>query len=167
MFCRFCGSPVHEQAYICPACGGQLKELPAEVFVVNTPPQPSRKFYRLTKIFSIIATVLSGAVLLCGLFAFSLLRSAFTFGEAGGGILVAVIAVYGILGMVGFAPFALTTGILAFVFKKKSLQPTGVFPIFAFIFGVVTFVIGVVVYILACMQGSLFGVAAFLFGIMS
>jgi hypothetical protein len=44
--------------------------------------------------------------------------------------------------MVGFAPFALTTGIMAFVFKKKSLQPTGKFPVFAFIFGIAAFVIG-------------------------
>ena len=166
MFCESCGNSVLDEAYVCPFCGKQLKTFPDEILTELEPRQPSRKFYRLAKIFSIVATVLSGITLLCGLFSFSLLWSAFTFGDDGGGILAALSAVYGILCMVGFAFFALTTGILAFVFKKKSLQPTGVFPILSFIFGVVAFVIGVVVYILALMQGSLFGVAAFLFGIM-
>lgn len=66
-----------------------------------------------------------------------------------GGLLLVLFSVYGIISMLGFAPFALTTGILAFTFRKKSLQPTGGFPVFAFVFGIVAFVIGIGSYLLA------------------
>lgn len=145
MFCRFCGQQTRDEAYVCPACGGQLKAFPAELFQDQIPyarpTQPSRKFFRLAKIFSIIATALSGITLLGGAwFVFMLCMGMVLGGD--GGLLLVIFSVYGMFAMVGFAPFALTTGIMAFVFKKKSLQPTGKFPIFAFIFGITAFVIG-------------------------
>lgn len=148
MFCKYCGNSVRDEAYVCPFCGGQLKELPDELLTECVlPPQPSRKFYRLAKIFSIIGTVLSGVTLFCGL----LFVMMFVFGLnvlGDGGLLLVIYSVFALLAMVVFAPFALVTGILAFVFSRKSLQPTGKFPIVAFVFGITVSVIGFGTYIL-------------------
>ena len=152
MFCRFCGNPVHEQAYMCPSCGSQLKAFSDELFVEAEELRlPSRKFYLLTKIFSIIATVLSARTLLCGVWAIFMILAGVAIGNEGG-LLLVLYSLFGIVAMIGFAPFALTTGILAFAFRKKSLQPTGGFPVFAFVFGIVAFVIGIGSYLLAVIQ---------------
>ena len=66
MFCESCGNSVLDEAYVCPFCGKQLKTFPDEILTELEPRQPSRKFYRLAKIFSIIAIVLSAITLLFG-----------------------------------------------------------------------------------------------------
>jgi Mn2+/Fe2+ NRAMP family transporter len=57
-----------------------------------------------------------------------------------GGMAIAVFALFGLYGMLGVSPFALTTGILAFVFKHKSPERTGAFPVVAFVLGLISFV---------------------------
>ena len=146
MFCRFCGNELHNEAYVCPSCGRLVKPLPTEYSDEQMQPcpqpiQPSRKFYRLAKIFSILGTVFSGLTLLFGVIFLSMIVFGVTLmGDAG--IILVLYSLFALLAMVGFAPFALTMGILAFVFSRKSPEATGGFPVFTFIFSIVAFVIG-------------------------
>ena len=147
MFCESCGNSVLDEAYVCPFCGKQLKTFPDEILTELEPRQPSRKFYRLAKIFSIIAIVLSAITLLFGfLFVFMIFSGMSMIGD--GGLLLVIYSIFALIAMLGFAPFALIMSILAFVFGKKSIQPVGKLPIVAFVLGIVACVIGVGTYLL-------------------
>ena len=147
MFCESCGNSVLDEAYVCPFCGKQLKTFPDEILTELEPRQPSRKFYRLAKIFSIIAIVLSAITLLFGfLFVFMIFSGMSMMGD--GGLLLVIYSIFALIAMLGFAPFALIMSILAFVFGKKSIQPVGKLPIVAFVLGIVACVIGVGTYLL-------------------
>lgn len=152
MFCRFCGNQIRAEAYVCPFCGRQLKAFPAEIaWAQPQPRQPSLAFFRLAKIFAILATVLSGITLFCGgLFIFMLWSGLLLAGD--GGLLLVLYSIFALMAMIGFSPFALTTGILAFVFGRKSVKPTGGFPVFAFVFSIVAFVLGIGTYLLMIIQ---------------
>lgn len=159
MFCKYCGNELTENAVVCTKCGclvGDIRSaetlktpeiVPAPEFdfpaptVAEDPPKPSRKYYRLTKIFSIVGLATSGIALLCALWFFGLFLLGFTVGEDGG-ILLVLYSVFGLLGMIGVSPFALTAGILAFVFKTKSPEHKGGLPITALVLGIVTFALG-------------------------
>lgn len=147
MFCESCGNSVLDEAYVCPFCGKQLKTFPDEILTELEPRQPSRKFYRLAKIFSIIAIVLSAITLFFGfLFIFMLFSGMSMAGD--GGLLLVIYSIFALIAMLGFSPFALVMSILAFVFGKKSIQPVGKLPIVAFVLGIVACVIGVGTYLL-------------------
>ena len=147
MFCESCGNSVLDEAYVCPFCGKQLKTFPDEILTELEPRQPSRKFYRLAKIFSIIAIVLSAITLLFGfLFVFMIFSGMSMMGD--GGLLLVIYSIFALIAMLGFSPFALIMSILAFVFGKKSIQPVGKLPIVAFVLGIVACVIGVGTYLL-------------------
>ena len=147
MFCEACGNSVLDEAYVCPFCGKQLKTFPDEILTELEPRQPSRKFYRLAKIFSIIAIVLSAITLLFGfLFVFMIFSGMSMMGD--GGLLLVIYSIFALIAMLGFSPFALIMSILAFVFGKKSIQPVGKLPIVAFVLGIVACVIGVGTYLL-------------------
>ena len=147
MFCESCGNSVLDEAYVCPFCGKQLKTFPDEILTELEPRQPSRKFYRLAKIFSIIAIVLSAITLFFGfLFVFMIFSGMSMMGD--GGLLLVIYSIFALIAMLGFAPFALIMSILAFVFGKKSIQPVGKLPIVAFVLGIVACVIGVGTYLL-------------------
>ena len=147
MFCESCGNSVLDEAYVCPFCGKQLKTFPDEILTELEPRQPSRKFYRLAKIFSIIAIVLSAITLFFGfLFVFMIFSGMSMAGD--GGLLLVIYSIFALIAMLGFSPFALIMSILAFVFGKKSIQPVGKLPIVAFVLGIVACVIGVGTYLL-------------------
>lgn len=147
MFCESCGNSVLDEAYVCPFCGKQLKTFPNEILTELEPRQPSRKFYRLAKIFSIIAIVLSAITLLFGfLFVFMIFSGMSMMGD--GGLLLVIYSIFALIAMLGFSPFALIMSILAFVFGKKSIQPVGKLPIVAFVLGIVACVIGLGTYLL-------------------
>ena len=147
MFCESCGNSVLDEAYVCPFCGKQLKTFPDEILTELEPRQPSRKFYRLAKIFSIIAIVLSAITLFFGfLFIFMIFSGMSMMGD--GGLLLVIYSIFALLAMLGFSPFALIMSILAFVFGKKSIQPVGKLPIVAFVLGIVACVIGLGTYLL-------------------
>ena len=147
MFCESCGNSVLDEAYVCPFCGKQLKTFPDEILTELEPRQPSRKFYRLAKIFSIIAIVLSAITLFFGfLFIFMLFSGMSMVGD--GGLLLVIYSIFALIAMLGFSPFALIMSILAFVFGKKSIQPVGKLPIVAFVLGILACVIGVGTYLL-------------------
>ena len=147
MFCESCGNSVLDEAYVCPFCGKQLKTFPDEILTELEPRQPSRKFYRLAKIFSIIAIVLSAITLFFGfLFIFMIFSGMSMMGD--GGLLLVIYSIFALIAMLGFAPFALIMSILAFVFGKKSIQPVGKLPIVAFVLGIVACVIGLGTYLL-------------------
>ena len=159
MFCRYCGNELPENAVVCTKCGCLVHsaekntydnqacapQAPAAQAVEVLPKKPSRKFFRLTKIFSIVATVLSCVTVLCALWFFVLMYAALSSGNTGtsdvnyGGMAIAIFALFGLYGMIGVSPFALASGILAFVFKRKSPERTGVFPVVAFVLGIVSF----------------------------
>lgn len=147
MFCKHCGNELLENAVVCRKCGCMADGLDMElhnetpqIMAVEQQKKPSRKFFRLTRIFSIVATSVGGLSLFFGLcFLFMLLMS-IAIGE-GGGLVLAIYSIFGLLAMIGCSPFALVSGILAFVFKNKAEEPTGGFPVFAFVFGIVAFVI--------------------------
>ena len=147
MFCEFCGKAIRDEAYVCPFCHRQLKVFPAEIMAEQQALLPSRKFFRLAKIFAIIATVFSGITLLCGAWSLFMIIAGVLLGDAGGMLLV-LYSIFGWIAMVGCSPFALIMGILAFVFKRKSVQPTGAFPTVAFILGIVACSIGLGTYLL-------------------
>ena len=147
MFCESCGNSVLDEAYVCPFCGKQLKTFPDEILTELEPRQPSRKFYRLAKIFSIIAIVLSAITLFFGfLFIFMIFSGMSMAGD--GGLLLVIYSIFALIAMLGFSPFALVMSILAFVFGKKSIQPVGKLPIVAFVLGIVACVIGLGTYLL-------------------
>ena len=147
MFCESCGNSVLDEAYVCPFCGKQLKTFPDEILTELEPRQPSRKFYRLAKIFSIIAIVLSAITLFFGfLFVFMIFSGMSMAGD--GGLLLVIYSIFALIAMLGFSPFALIMSILAFVFGKKSIQPVGKLPIVAFVLGIVACVIGLGTYLL-------------------
>ena len=170
MFCRYCGNELPENAVVCLKCGclvnGTIANVPQNepiapqmiemqpnmeaqpimgVQTVETQTKkPSRKFFRLTKIFSIVATALSCVTVVCALWFFALMYAALSAGNTNGvnygGMAIAIFALFGLYGMLGVSPFALTTGILAFVFKRKSPERTGAFPVVAFVLGLISFV---------------------------
>ena len=152
MFCKYCGNEVEENTVVCPKCGCLISENMQESENITMPIAPSRKFFRLTRIFSILGMVLGGISLACGFLFFFLLLLGIAVGE-GGGLILVIYSVCGLLGMFLVSPFALTAGILAFVFKKKSAEPTGALPIVAFVLGVVSFVVGWGSYLIGALNG--------------
>ena len=67
MFCRFCGNQVRDEAYICPSCGRELKEIPAEITMphvrVERPRKPrgKAKLQRLCRTFSTLGIAFNAA----------------------------------------------------------------------------------------------------------
>ncbi|MBQ8394740.1 MAG: zinc ribbon domain-containing protein [Clostridia bacterium] len=69
MFCRFCGNEVHDEAYICPSCGRQIKAFPndfaeepvqpAELAPIEqpTPPKGKATVKRLSRVFGTLGIV--------------------------------------------------------------------------------------------------------------
>ena len=181
MFCRYCGTELPENAVVCLKCGCLVNGTIANVAqnepiapqmiemqptieaqpimgvqtIETQPKKPSRKFFRLTKIFSIVATVLSCVTVVCALWFFVLMYAALSAGNTDGvnygGMAVAIFAILGLYGMFAVSPFALTTGILAFVFKKKSVEKTGAFPIVAFVLGIISFAVTILFVVLLCL----------------
>ena len=167
MFCKYCGNELPENAVVCLKCGCLVngavgKTLENEPIAPQTienqatigaqptmevyTKKPSRKFPRLARIFSIVATTLSCVTVICALWFFVLMYAALSGGNADGvnygGMAIAIFALFGLIGMIVVSPFALTTGILAFVFQRKSAEGKGVFPVVAFVLGIVTFALG-------------------------
>lgn len=174
MFCRYCGNEVADNAVICTKCGCLVHNAASGVgyhpyqnqaYAPQAPaPAPlteeelakkrTRKFFRLSKIFSGVATAISCVTLLCALWFFVLMDAALSSGSTGGvnygGMAIAIFALFGLYGMLIASPFALATGILAFVFKKKSVERTGAFPIVAFVLGIVSFALTILFFALLC-----------------
>ena len=174
MFCRYCGNEVADNAVICTKCGCLVHNAASgagytarqnQAYAPQTPaPAPlteeelakkrTRKFFRLSKIFSGVATAISCVTFLCALWFFVLMDAALSSGSTSGvnygGMAIAIFALFGLYGMLIASPFALTTGILAFVFKKKSVERTGAFPIVAFVLGIVSFAVTVLFFALLC-----------------
>ena len=158
MFCKYCGNEVEENTVVCPKCGcligGFAQEIRNEENIAVEQPKPSRKYFRLAKIFSIVGTVLSCVTVLCALWFCVLMYAALSSGNTSGvnygGMAIAVFALFGIYGMLIVSPFALTTGILAFIFKRKSPERTGAFPVVAFVLGLISFAATILFFIVLC-----------------
>ena len=179
MFCRYCGNEVADNALICTKCGC-LTSSAANGAVHNTwqnqayapqmptptvqaeqavPAMPTaediakkrtRKFFRLSKIFSGVSTGLTGLTAFFAFMFVALMEAAMDAGTMGG-MAIAIFALFGLYGMFAVSPFALTTGILAFVFKKKSVEKTGAFPIVAFVLGIISFAVTILFAVLLCL----------------
>ena len=156
MFCKYCGNELPSNAVICAKCGclvndsaettGVRQDCAPQAPIMQTAQalqaKPSRKLFRLTKIFSIIGLSVSIFALFCGFLFLSMMWSAFTFGDDGGGLFVALRAVFPLLAMAGISPFAFASGLLSFIFKKKAAERTGALPTVAFILGIAALVLG-------------------------
>lgn len=160
MFCRYCGKELLDEAVVCPHCGCLVHEIKTAqddsqtdsqadlqtdlqpVAQAVEQPVVSRKFYRLKKIFSIVGTALSGVALLCTLFSMWLMLLAFASNDGNGGaIAFAILAIiFWFYFSVAISPFALASGILAFVFGGKT-EKRGAFAVTAFVLGIVAFVV--------------------------
>lgn len=143
MFCRHCGNELLDEAVVCPKCGCLVHE--TETARVETQPvaqtseQPvvSRKFYRLKKIFSIVGTALSGVALFCAVVFWYLIFLAFITTDDGA-LGLAILSIFWFYFSVVVSPFALASGILAFVFGGKT-EKRGAFATAAFVLGIVAF----------------------------
>lgn len=156
MFCKYCGNELPGTAVICVKCGclvndsaettgarqGCVPQTPIMQTAQAPQAKPSRKFFRLAKIFSIIGLSVSIFALFCGFLFLYMMWSAFTFGDDGGGLFVALLSVFPLLAMAGISPFAFVSGLLSFIFKHKATEPTGALPTVAFILGMVALVFG-------------------------
>lgn len=67
MFCRFCGNQVRDEAYVCPFCRRELKEIPTEITMphvrVERPRKPrgKAKLQRLCRTFSTLGIAFNAA----------------------------------------------------------------------------------------------------------
>ena len=60
MFCRFCGKQIHDEAYVCPACGGQVKAFPPSVspaYPQAQPPAPADRKPALKRLCRVFGTL--------------------------------------------------------------------------------------------------------------
>ena len=174
MFCRYCGNELPENAVVCTKCGclvngsvaNAVESEPIAPQTVEAQPtmetqptmevqsaKPSRKGGRAAKILSIIGLSVSGVTLICGFFFLYMMWIGFAVGDEGG-IFFVLLSVFPLLATIGISPIALVMGILAFVFKKKTTEPTGAMPTVAFVLGIVTFALSWGTYLSLILYGA-------------
>ena len=142
MFCRYCGNEVADNAVICTKCGcltssaanGALhntwqnqayapqmptptvqaeQAVPAMPTAEDMAKKRTRKFFRLSKIFSGVSIGLTGFTAFFAFMFVALMEAAMDAGNTNGvnygGMAVAIFALLGLYGMFAVSPFALTT----------------------------------------------------------
>ena len=127
MFCNHCGKEILSETCICPHCGkvfssAAMEFTPQRITVLQeTMEKPVNRYDRLSKIFSIVGTVL-GVILLATVLAPFAMMGLMYLNKPGEAYIYFMLWICFCYATYTEVPFVVATGILAIVFGKKSKQ---------------------------------------------